>query len=122
MPLFRDRVKDSATTTGTGDVTVSGTAPTGFQTIATAGYVAGDRVSYVIAHQSANEWETGYAPLTSTTVLSRSTGTVLSSSNAGALVNFSAGTKDVFIDAIAQAVNQRDTRGNVYAHVYRGAY
>lgn len=122
MPIFRDRVRDTSTTTGTGDLTVSGSAPTGYISLSTAGYVANDSVSYAITHQSANEWEVGVATLTSTTVLARSTGTVLASSNGNALVNFSAGTKDFFITTSANDIEQRDSRGSSYAHRLHGAF
>jgi hypothetical protein len=52
---------------------------------------------YTIAGQGTSEWEVGIGTYTSSgTTLSRDT--VLASSNSGSLVNFSAGTKDVFCD------------------------
>jgi hypothetical protein len=109
---FFDRVKDTSTTTGTGTVTVSGTAPTGYQTFATV-YAVGDRVPYVIAHQSANEWETGRGTYTASNQIERTE--VTASSNSGSAVNFSSGTKDVFVDAIAYFLNDVDTHGMVLA-------
>lgn len=94
MPfLVRDRVKETTTTTGTGTVTLAGAA-TGFQSFAAIGN--GNSTFYCIAAQTGTEWEVGIGTYTSSgTTLSRDT--VLSSSNSGSLVNFSAGTKDVFV-------------------------
>lgn len=91
--IYADRVRDTTTTTGTGAVTLSGTAPTGFQTFLAA-VGNGNTVYYTIAHLSAAEWETGLGTLSGGTTLTRTQ--VLASSNAGAAVNFSAGAKEVF--------------------------
>ena len=92
--VIADRVKDSTTTTGTGTITLSGTAPTGFQNFSVIGN--GNTTYYCIAGQGTAEWEVGVGTYaTSGTTLARTT--VLSSSNSGSLVNFSAGTEDVFV-------------------------
>jgi len=91
--VLADRVKETTTTTGTGTITLAG-ASTGFQSFAVVGN--GNTTYYTIAGQTGNEWEVGIGTYTSSgTTLSRTT--VLSSSNSGSLVNFSAGTKDVFV-------------------------
>jgi len=91
--VVKDRVKETTTTTGTGTVTLAGAA-TGFQSFAAIGNA--NTTYYTIAGQSGSEWEVGIGTYTSSgTTLSRDT--VLSSSNSGSLVNFSAGTKDVFV-------------------------
>ena len=89
MPSFADRVRESSTTTGTGTLTLAG-APAGYQTFSAA-FGSAASVDYTIAVSS--DWEVGIGT-TGTGTLSRDT--VLSSSNGGSLVNFSAGTKDVF--------------------------
>ncbi len=86
---FVDRIKDSTTTTGTGAITTLGAA-TGFRALTDIG-ATGSTFCYGIS--SATEWEIGIGTLTSSTTFTRS---VQASSNANALVNFSAGTKDVF--------------------------
>jgi hypothetical protein len=96
-----DRVKDSTTTTGTGSVTLSGTAPTGFRTFASVAAV-GDNLYYCIVDDTAGDWEVGYGTLTASTTLARSR--VITSSNSGALVTFAAGTKTVFITAPARLI------------------
>ena len=91
--VLADRVQEVTTTTGTGTVTLGG-AVTGFQSFAVIGN--GNTTYYTIAGQNTTEWEVGIGTYTSSgTTLARTT--VLSSSNAGALVNFSAGTKTVFV-------------------------
>jgi hypothetical protein len=94
MPLVvKDRVKETTTTTGTGTITLAG-ASTGYQSFSAIG--DGNTTYYTIAGQTSSEWEVGIGTYTSSgTTLSRTT--VLSSSNSGSLVNFSAGTKDVFV-------------------------
>ena len=91
--VVADRVKESTTTTGTGTVTLAG-ASTGYQSFSVVGN--GNQTYYTIAGQTGSEWEVGVGTYASSgTTLSRDT--VLASSNSGRLVNFGAGTKDVFI-------------------------
>ena len=101
--ILADRVKDTTTTSSTGTVTLSGTAPTGYQNFSVIGN--GNTTYYTIAHQTLGEWEVGIGTYTSAgTTLARTT--VLASSNAGSLVNFSAGTKDVFVTSPAERTVQ----------------
>ena len=89
--VLADRVQETTTTTGTGAVTLAG-ATNGYQTFAAVG--DGNSTYYTIAGIS--EWEVGIGTYTASgTTLSRTT--VLSSSNSGSLVSFSAGTKNVFV-------------------------
>lgn len=91
--VLADRVRETTTTAGTGTVTLAG-AVTGFQSFAVIGN--GNITYYTIAGQGTSEWEVGVGTYTSAgTTLARTT--VLASSNSGSLVNFSAGTKDVFV-------------------------
>jgi len=94
MPLvLKDRVKESSTTTGTGTLTLGGAA-SGFQSFAVIGN--GNTTYYAIVDSASGAFEVGIGTYTSSgTTLSRDT--VLESSNAGALVNFAAGAKDVFV-------------------------
>lgn len=100
MPGLADRVKDSTTSSGTGAVTLSGTAATGgYQTFAQALGSASRAVCYCIVNTATGEWETGCGTFNGTTGLTRDL--VRSSSNSNALVSFAAGTKDVFVTAVA---------------------
>ncbi len=109
--LFKDRIKDSTTTTGTGNITLSGTAPTGYEDFNTA-FGVGTYFYYAISSAGA-EWEVGVGTLTSSTTLVRDT--VLASSNSDALVSFSAGTKDVFCTIPAFDVQNSPSSGRDYA-------
>lgn len=92
--VLKDRVKESTTTTGTGTVTLAGAA-TGYQSFSAIGDT--NSTYYTIAAQTGTEWEVGIGTYTASgTTLSRDS--VLASSNSGSLVDFSAGTKDVFCD------------------------
>lgn len=91
--VLADRVRETTTSTGTGTITLAG-AVVGFQSFAAIGN--GNVTYYTIADQGGADWEVGIGTYTSSgTTLSRDT--VLSSSNGNALVNFTAGVKDVFV-------------------------
>lgn len=107
--VIADRVKETSTSTGTGTITLAG-AVTGFRSFAAIGNA--NQTFYVIAAQGGADWEVGVGTYTSSgTTLSRDT--VLSSSNSGSLVNFGAGTKDVFVDYPAStAVYQASNSGS----------
>lgn len=95
--IVADRVKETSTTTGTGAITLAGAA-SGHRAFS-AVCANGDTFFYAIAHQSAAEWEIGLGSWATGGTLTRTS--VLASSNAGAAVSLSAGTKDVFITSPA---------------------
>lgn len=91
--VVKDRVKSSTTTTGTGTITL-GAAAIGFQAFSVIGN--GNTTYYTITDTVNGTWEVGIGTYTASgTTLSRDT--VLESSNSGSLVNFAAGSKDVFV-------------------------
>jgi hypothetical protein len=92
--VLADRVKETTTSTGTTAITLAG-AVTGYQTFLLAIGNA-NTTYYTIADQTGANWEVGIGTYTTIgNTLSRDT--VLASSNAGALVVFLTGTKDVFV-------------------------
>lgn len=101
MTNVANSVRDTSTTTGTGDFTLSGTAPSQYISFNTA-YGTAVRFPYVIRGQSGTEWEAGLGYLSAATTLVREI--VNSSSNSDALVNFSSGTKDVYSDMISREI------------------
>ena len=101
--VIGDRVSDTTTTTGTGDLTLSGTAPTGYQTFAN-GVGVGPATYYTISTSGGSEWEVGSGHLSASTTFVRDI--VYSSSNSGALVNLSSGTKTIFGDCPAWLIGQ----------------
>ncbi len=102
-PKVVDRVYETSTTTGTGTLDLAG-AVTSYQTFV-AGVGNGNSCYYAIQHQTADEWEVGEGTVTDATPDTLSRDKIHASSNGGAAVNFSAGTKDVFVDATARMVN-----------------
>ena len=111
--VLADRVQETTTTTGTGTVTLAG-AVSGYQSSAAIGN--GNSTYYTIAGQTGTEWAVGIGTYTSAgTTLSRTT--VLSSSNSGSLVSFSAGTKNVFVTYPA-AVSVPEGKAIIMAMVF----
>jgi hypothetical protein len=113
MPYVADRVLETAITTGTGNFALAG-AVTGYRTFSSA-VALNTPVYYTIEDAGGAGWEVGIGQLSGATTLVRSQ--VLASSNAGALVSFGAGTKNVFITAPAGAV-RNNTRGRSLAHPF----
>jgi hypothetical protein len=110
MPLVvKDRVQETSTTTGTGTFTLAG-AVSGFQSFSAIG--DGNTTYYAIV--GGTEWEVGLGTYTSSgTTLSRDT--ILESSNGGTAVNFSAGTKNVFVTYPAERAVYQDLTNTAYA-------
>lgn len=107
--VLADRVQETTITTGTGTITLAG-ATTGYQSFAVIGN--GNTTFYTIADQGGANWEVGIGTYTASgTTLSRDT--VLASSNGGALVNFTAGTKTAFVTYPAEKSVNLDSAGNV---------
>ena len=107
--VVKDRVQETSTTTGTGTFTLAG-AVTGFQAFS----VIGDGNTTYYAIVGGAEWEVGLGTYTSSgTTLARNT--ILESSNGGTAVNFSAGTKNVFVTYPAEEAVYQDASGDAYA-------
>lgn len=102
MIKINDRVGETTTSTGTGTINLAG-AKDSFITFV-AGIGNGHTCYYLIA--GTTEWEVGIGTVTDAATDTLSRTTVLGSSNAGALVNFSAGAKDVFCVAPAELLNR----------------
>jgi len=116
MPLIvADRVQETTTTTGTGSVTLLG-AVTGFQSFAVVGNT--NTTYYCIADQGGANWEVGIGTYSTTgPTLARTT--VLSSSNSGSLVNFSAGVKTVFVTYPAgRSIYRDESTGTAFSPAF----
>lgn len=105
--VFKDRVKETTATTGTGTVTLAG-ASAGFQSFS----VIGDANTTYYTLVSGSDWEVGIGTYTSSgTTLSRDT--VLESSNAGSKITL-AGTSDVFCTYPAEKAVVQDETNTAY--------
>ena len=113
--IIKDRVQETSTTVGTISMVLGG---------ASSNYVAfstvmlnADTTYYAII--SSTEWEVGLGTYNSgTNSLARTT--VYASSSAGALVNFGAGTKYVYIDAAADRLVMEAADGSIASPVFSG--
>jgi hypothetical protein len=104
-PLYLDRVQETSVTTGTGTYTLAG-ALTGFQAFSAVG--DGNQCYYLAAAVDgagvpSGAWEVGLGTYTlAGTLLARTQ--ILSSSNAGAAVNWGAGTKRLSVTVPASSL------------------
>lgn len=106
--IVKDRVQEITTTVGTGTLTLGG-AVLGFQSFAAIGN--GNTTYYAISDPVTGDWEVGIGTYTASgTTLSRTT--VFESSNSGSLVNFAAGTKNVFCTYPAERAVYLDAAGS----------
>jgi hypothetical protein len=106
--VVKDRVQETSTTTGTGTITLNG-AVSGFQSFSTIGN--GNTTYYAIT--DGTQWEVGIGTYTSSgTTLSRDT--VLASST-GTKIDFTSGTKNVFVTYPSGKSLYTDASGNVIA-------
>jgi len=105
-----DRVKETSTTTGTGTLNLAGAEP-GYQTFV-AGVGGGNTTYYAITNRATSEFEVGIGTVTDAATDTLSRTTVISSSNSDALVDFSAGTKDVICTLPSEKSYVLDNAGN----------
>jgi len=104
--VLKDRVKETTTTTGTGTYTLAG-AEDGFQAFSAIG---DGNITYYTATNAAGDWEVGIGTYTASgTTLARTT--ILSSSNGGSAVDWSAGEKQVFVTQPASKASYVDENG-----------
>jgi hypothetical protein len=107
--VVKDRVQETTVTVGTIALVLAG-AVSGFQSFS----VIGDGNTTYYAIVGGTEWEVGIGTYTLLgTTLSRDT--ILESSNGGTAVNFSAGTKNVFVTYPAEKGLYVDASGNAIA-------
>ena len=105
---IHDRVKETTTTTGTGTYTLAG-AVTGFETF-TANLDNSDTTYYCCTDNT--DFEIGIGTFTSSgTTLARTT--ILASSNSNSAVNWSSGTRTIFMTYPADKAVFEDADGHV---------
>jgi len=108
LPTPGDRAAETSTTTGTGTYSLGG-AITGWQGIVAA-CGTGSTVDYFVRDQAGgSDFEVGRGVITDLATDTLTRATILASSNAGAAVNWSAGTRDIVVTFTADAFNQLET-------------
>ena len=106
--VIKDRVKETTTTTGTGTYTLAG-AVSGFETF-TANLSNSDTTYYVCTDNT--DFEVGLGTFTSSgTTLARTT--ILASSNSNNAVNWSSGTRTIFMTYPADKAVFKDASNNI---------
>jgi len=122
--VVKDRVKQTTTTTGTGNIVLNGNVD-GFQTFAAA-LADGDTTYFGIFVPSTNDYEVGLGTWTEgSATLARTT--ILESSNSGSAINITA-QAEVFITQPAEKAVFQDANGDVdlgsnkilFGNVYSG--
>ena len=107
--VLADRVKETTTTTGTGAYTLGG-AVTGFEAFSSVG----DGNSTYYCCTNGTDFEIGIGTFTASgTTLSRSDANVLQSSNGDNRVDWSSGTKEIFVTQPAERAVFLDENGNI---------
>lgn len=94
--VLKDRVKETTDVVGTGNASLLG-APATYQTF-TSAVANASTVWYTIAAQTGSQWEVGYGTFNaSSNAIVRNGAQIYASSSSGSIVDFSAGTKDIFL-------------------------
>ena len=112
--VVNDRVKETSTTTGTGTFSLAG-AVTGFETFV-AGIGNSNTTYYAIVNTNNGEFEVGLGTVTDGTPDTLARTTIISSSNSDSAVDFSSGTKNVFVTLPASKSVILDSSGNISAN------
>lgn len=105
MAAFKENIHETSTTTGTGDFTLSAVSGRSrFSDSDKFGTTSNTNVfNYYISHNSADEYERGYAHMSATNTLVRDT-VIENSLGTTAKINFTSGTKDVTCDMFVEEV------------------
>ena len=114
--VVADRVKETTTTTGTGTYTLAG-AVTGFESFASIGN--GNSTYYCCTDGS--DFEVGIGTYASSgTTLARTT--ILQSSNSDSAVNWTSGTRDIFVTQPAEKAVYKEASEYVDAFLLSNSY
>ena len=107
--VINDRVKETSTTTGTGDITLAG-VPSGQGNVTfSSGIGVGNTTYYCIFQQGSSSFEIGLGTLSGSTTLERTT-VINNSSGNTSKISFS-GTLDVFVTMPAAKTVYLDATG-----------
>jgi hypothetical protein len=109
--VVADRVKETTTTSGTGNITLAG-AVASFQTF-NAAFNTNVYFYYCIVDADGVDWEVGRGYLSGSTTLVRSV--ILASSNSNTVVSLSAGTHSIFSTIPADLIE--DLNGKILSTI-----
>ena len=109
--VINDRVKETSTTTGTGDITLAGVASGQGNVTFSSGIGVGNTTYYCIFAQGTNTFEIGLGTLSGSPTLERTTVINISSGNTSK-ISFTGGTLDVFGTMPAAKTVYLDASGN----------
>ena len=107
--VINDRVKETSTTTGTGDITLAGVAAGQGNVTFNSGIGTGNTTYYCIFQQGSSSFEIGLGTLSGSTTLERTT-VINNSSGNTSKISFS-GTLDVFVTMPAAKTVYLDGNG-----------
>jgi len=107
--VINDRVKETSTTTGTGDITLAGVASGQGNVTFNSGIGTGNTTYYCIFQQGSSSFEIGLGTLSGSTTLERTT-VINNSSGNTSKISFS-GTLDVFVTMPAAKTVYLDGNG-----------
>jgi len=107
--VINDRVKETSTTTGTGDITLAGVASGQGNVTFNSGIGVGNTTYYCIFEQGSSNFEIGRGTLSGSTTLER-TAVINNSSGNTSKISFS-GTLDVFVTMPAAKTVYLDATG-----------
>ena len=93
--VINDRVKETSTTTGTGDITLAGVAAGQGNVTFNSGIGTSNTTYYCIFEQGSSNFEIGLGTLSGATTLERTT-VINNSSGNTSKISFTGGTLDVF--------------------------
>ena len=118
--VVNDRVKETTTSTGTGTINLGG-AETGFETFV-AGIGNSNTTYYCIQAQGGSAFEIGVGTVTDASPDTLSRTAIISSSNSDAVVDFGAGTKDVFctLPASKAVIEDNSTNADIAGNLTVG--
>ena len=109
--VINDRVKETSTTSGTGNITLAGIAAGQGNVTFNSGIGTGNTTYYCIFEQGTNTFEIGRGTLSGSTTLER-TEVINNSSGNTSKINFTGGNLDVFVTMPAAKTVYLDASGN----------
>ena len=109
--VINDRVRETSTTTGTGDITLAGVAAGQGNVTFNSGIGTGNTTYYCIFQQGSSSFEIGLGTLSGSTTLERTT-VINNSSGNTSKISFTGGTLDVFCTMPAAKTVYLDATGN----------